>query len=136
MIRIDNRNPEQVFEQFILNWFELIFLDNWDEAFKLIDLPSSCGEFYNTERFRYEIENDHFGKGTSFREEHPEIIYSNPKNIDGSGYPNIYPLSGSSDYLFEYDVPLNNEFSDLTSGWQFVKHDSFYKVRLEFLRVL
>lgn len=136
MIRKDNQNPELLFEQFVSSWFELIAKGKWDVAFAQIDLSPSYGDPYTPERFRDEIENDHFCEGTIFRNEHHQIVYSNPKDISGNGNPNIYPLEGTADYSFEYDVPLNNEFSDLTSGWEFIDAGAFYKVRLDFLHVL
>ncbi|WP_290501506.1 hypothetical protein [Alcanivorax sp.] len=136
MIKKSGDKPEKIFEQFVENWFELISEDRWEEAFVLIDLPPSYGEMYTPETFRQEIENDHFCEGTMFRKQHPEIVYSNPKSISGSGSPSVYPLEGTHNYAFEYDVPLNNEFSDLTSGWEFIDAGSFYKVKLDFLHVL
>ena len=136
MIRKDNQNLEILFEQFVSNWFELIAKGEWEEAFAQIDLPPSYGDKYTAEKFKYEIENDYFCEGTIFRNEHPEIIYSNPKEINGNSNPNIYPLEGTANYSFEFDVPLNNEFSDLTSGWEFLEAGEFYKVRLDFLHVL
>jgi len=136
MILKTKQNPDSLFEHFVSNWFELIASGKWEEAFAQIDLSASYGEPYTPARFKDEIENDHFCEGTIFRNENPKISYSNPKKMEGSGNPNIYPLDGTSNFSFEYDVPLNNEFSDLTSGWEFIDAGEFYKVRLEFLHVL
>lgn len=136
MIRKYDRNPELIFEQFVSSWFELLSSGKWAEAFIQLDLSPVHGNEYTPSRFRDEIESDHFCEGTMFRKEHPEIVYSAPKDSSGNGRPNLYPLEGALDYSFEYDVPLNNEFTDLTSGWEFIDSGAFYKVRLDFLHVL
>ncbi|WP_461538316.1 hypothetical protein [Spongorhabdus nitratireducens] len=136
MIERSNKHPAALFEQFVSDWFELIAQGKWDEAFALIDLPPNYGDAYTPDKYKDEIENDHFCPGTIFRDDNPEIIYSNPKDISESANPTLYPLDGTSDYSFEYDVPLNDKISDLTSGWEFKDFGKFYKVRLDFLNVL
>jgi hypothetical protein len=136
MIRKDDLDPVLLFEQFVSNWFDLIANGKWNEAFVQIDLAPNYGEPYTPAIFKDEIEGDHFCEGTIFRNVHPQIIYSSPRVISGNGSPNIYRTEGTMDYMLEYDVPLNNEFSDLTSGWEFIDAGEFYKVRLDFLHVL
>ncbi|GAB3535641.1 hypothetical protein [Photobacterium alginatilyticum] len=136
MIRKEEKSPDKLFEQFVSIWFELISQGRWDEAFAQLDLPPTYGSCYTPERFRDEIENDHFCEGTIFRKQHLKIVYSNPNEIMGDGRPSLYPIDGTSDYSFEYDIPLNNEFSDLTSGWEFIDAGEVYKVKLDFLHLL
>lgn len=136
MIQKNNQSPTALFEQFVISWFELIACGKWGEAFSKIDLPPNAGDPYTPSSFRNEIENDHFCEGTVFRDKHSEIIYSNPRKASGNGYPTLYPVDGTEDYSFEFNVPLNNEFSDLTSGWEFIDVGDVYHVRLNFLHVL
>ncbi len=136
MIQKTGTKPEKLFELFVSNWFELISKGKWSEAFVQIDLPTSYGYEYNPEKFRDEIGNDHFCRGTIFRKQYPEIIYSNPKEIKGNGRLIILQDDDTLDCEFYFDVPLNGEFSDLTSIWEFINFGEFYKVRLESLHVL
>mgnify|MGYP001548795214 CR=1 FL=1 len=136
MIKKNRNKPEKIFEQFVLDWFELISKGQWNEAFAQLDLPPTYGKKYTPELFRHEIENDHFCQGTVYRKNHPEITYTNPKKMAGNGRPSLYKIDGTSNFSFEFDVPLNNEFSDLTSGWEFIDSGESYKVRLDFLHVL
>ena len=136
MILNDGRNPEELFHQFVLGWFELIANGQWAEAFAQLDLGPNYGEPYTPETYRNEIENDHFCEVTVYRQQFQEIVYSNPKEMSGHGSPNLYQIEGTSDFEFELDIPLNMEWSDLTSGWQFIDSGAFYKVRLDWLNVL
>lgn len=136
MLVKSSEEPQILFKQFVSNWFELISIGQWEEAFSQIDLSPNFGVSYTPRIFRNEIENEHFGEGTLFRKENSNIVYSNPKEIEGNGNPVIYPLEGTNGYSFEYDVALNNQFSDLTSGWEFIDSGTYYKVKLDFLNVL
>ncbi|EOV9410104.1 hypothetical protein ACN5W3_004575 [Vibrio parahaemolyticus] len=136
MIYKNGKKPVVLFEEFVIEWFELISKGQWDMAFSKIDLAPSFGEAFTPETFRNKVENDHFCEGTIFRQAHPDITYSNPKLMPRSGQPEIYEIESSFNYSFLYDVPLNNEFSDLTSGWEFIDVGDSYLVRLDFLHVM
>ncbi len=138
MIKKTGEAPNDQFRSFVCNWFTLISLGKWDQAFSQIDLPPNFGEPYTPETFRNEVENDHFREGTVFRRRHPEgIVYSNPELIsDDVRYIIHDECKDISGFGFEFDVPLNGEWSDLTSGWEFIHAGEFYKVRLDWLHVL
>jgi hypothetical protein len=130
-------SEDQLFQSCVLDWFDRISKGEWDNAFSMIDLPPESGVPYSPQRYRDEIENDHFAEGTVFRKQHSEgIIYSSPHEVGGDGNCEIYDPSEDNVYEFECDVPLNGEWSDLTSGWQFIDNGDFYAVRLEWLHVL
>src|SRR5512141_3111539 len=126
--------PEADFIRFVRAWFKMISAGQWDAAFAVLDLPPNVGPPYTPERFRYEVEQDHFGPGTVFAEAHPEgIIYSDPDSVIRDGRPNLFQRKTPDVLEFEYDVPLCGEWSDLTSGWEFVSRPEGYLVRLDWL---
>ncbi|EKA6052546.1 hypothetical protein RH728_004491, partial [Vibrio vulnificus] len=105
MIYKNGKKPVVLFEEFVIEWFELISKGQWDMAFSKIDLAPSFGEAFTPGTFRNEVENDHFCEGSIFRQAHPDITYSNPKLMPGSGQPEIYEIESSFNYSFLYDVP-------------------------------
>jgi hypothetical protein len=136
LVRTAN-GPEADFIRLVRGWFKMIAAGRWDAAFALIDLPPNLGLPHTPERFRHEIEQDHFVPGTVFANAHPEgVIYSDPDSVAGDGRPNLYQRNTPEVLEFEHDVPLNGEWSDLTSGWEFVVCAEGYLVRLDWLHVL
>src|SRR5689334_19305551 len=86
------------FVQFVRDWFKSIARGDWQAAFDALDLPPDDGMPYTPERFRQEIENDHFAEGTVFRKQHPAgIVYSDPDVIGESKYTELYPLRSGAD---------------------------------------
>lgn len=130
-------DPQEDFTRFVRGWYKLVAAGKWDEAFATIDLPPNYGDPYSAERFRREVELDHFAPGTRFAKAHPEgIIYFDPDSLSGDGRPSLYQRKGGATFQFELDVPLNGEWSDLTSGWEFIVDPRGYLVRLDWLHVL
>ena len=137
MLQKSSVEPFELFHAFVRSWFKLIALGRWNEAFGQIDLPPNFGEAYTPDRFRYEVEKDHFHPGTRFGSKHPEgIIYSDPDTLEGDGRPHLYQRKDRSTYEFDFDLPLNGEWSDLTAGFEFIDAGSVFKVRLDWLHVL
>ena len=147
---------EEFFISFARSWFKSIAGGDWQGAFARLDLPPQFGEPFTPERFRREIEDDHFCEGTVFREQHPgPIVYADPDSIGASKYTSLYPLRGADDsesddseaefaqclrggrsVELEHPVPLNGEWSDLTACFQFIDRGDSYAVRLDWLHVL
>ncbi len=156
MISKPQNATAEFFVNFVRDWFKGIASGAWQEAFTRIDLAPNFGEPYSPQRFRHEVENDHFCDGTVFRKRHPEgIAYSDPNTIGESQYVELYPLRGEHEWVsddledevarclregwsieVEHPIPLNGEWSDLTACFQFVDQGDNYAVRLDWLHVL
>jgi hypothetical protein len=137
MIPKTSAGPAEDFTRFARAWFKLLAAGEWDRAFGQLDLPPRDGDPYTPDRFRREVEADHFGPGTRFARAHPEgVIYSDPDAVPGDGRPHVFDRGAPDVYEFEHDVPLNGEWSDLTAGFEFIPAGDHYQVRLDWLHVL
>jgi len=59
-----------------------------------------------------------------------------PKSIGGDGRASLVKLNDGSGYSFEYDLPLNGKWSDLTLQFEFRKRGQEFAVVLHGVHTL
>ena len=136
MIQIPTEFPDRTLVVFVRRWLKLLAAGRWQEACEMIDEPNSYGITWTRERIQ-QIAEDTFCPGSRFRSRHPEgIRWTDPDELGEGGDPEIFPSEDESTYLFEHNVPLNGEWSDLTALFEFHRRPQGYAVVLHDLHVL
>ena len=129
MIRAALGNHENVFKEFVKSWICLLSVGKFEEAVKQIDAPNNYGIRWSTESIQKVLE-DYIGKGVSF-----SII--DPNNMEGDGRPNLIMFNGLKSFGFDFALPINGKWSDLTIQFEFTKKPKgYYAVVLHDIHVL
>lgn len=129
MIRAALGNHETVFKEFVKNWIRLLSVNDFKEALKQIDAPNNYGLKWSVESLQKVLE-DYVGKGFTFS-------ITDPNKMEGDGRPNLIMLNGLQSFGFEFDLPINGKWSDLTIQFEFInKTKGYYAVVLHDIHVL
>jgi len=136
MILINPNSPHDAILEFVKNWMRLLAEHRTDDACALIDEPNSYGIEWTSVRI-WQIVNETFSPDTRFYTVHPEgPIISDPFEIDAQSEAEVIELEGGRGYAFDYALPLNGEWSDLSAQFEFYKRSDGYAVVLNDLHVL
>jgi hypothetical protein len=107
-----------------------------DSACALLDEPNCYAIFWTPDLIR-QIVPDTFSPATQFYRYHPEgPVFSDPFELEEQKGLEVIEFEDGSGYAFDYYVPLNGEWSDLTAQFEFRKRDGGYAVILHDLHVL
>lgn len=129
MIRTALGNHENVFKEFVRNWIRLLSIGMFEEALNQIDAPNSYGIEWSEEAIK-KIVADYVGKGEIFS-------ITDPDKMEGDGRPNLIMFNGLQGFAFALDLPINEEWSDLTVQFKFIKKSKgYYTVILQDIHVL
>ena len=108
--------------------------DKFEDACALLEEPNSYGVMW-TPKLIKETLNETFSPDTRFYNYHSEgPIFSDPYKLESQ--PNQEAMETYDGYAFDYDVPLNGEWSDLTAQFKFIKRANGYAVVLHDLHVM
>ena len=118
MIRTALGNHENVFKEFVRNWIRLLSIGMFEEALNQIDAPNSYGIEWSEESIK-KIVADYVGKGEIFS-------ITDPDKMEGDGRPNLIMFNGLQGFAFALDLPINEEWSDLTVQFKFIKKSKGY----------
>jgi hypothetical protein len=129
MIRAALGNHENIFRDFVRNWIRLLSMGKLEEAIKQIDAPNNYGIKWSAESIK-KVLRDYVGKGVTFS-------ITDPDEMEGDGRPNLIMFNGLQGFAFDFDLPINGEWSDLTVQFEFIKKSKgYYAVILQDIHVL
>lgn len=129
MIRAALGNHENIFRDFVRNWIRLLSKGKLEEAIKQIDAPNNYRIKWSAESIK-KVLRDYVGKGVTFS-------ITDPAEMEGDGRPNLIMFNGLQGFAFDFDLPINGEWSDLTVQFEFIKKSKgYYAVILQDIHVL
>jgi hypothetical protein len=136
MIDISSERPEQSILGFVKYWIKLLADGRFEHACGLIDEPNSYGIVW-TPSLINEVVNSTFSPDTVFYGFHPEgPIFTDPFLLAEQRQVKVVEFDDESGYAFDYALPLNGEWSDLTAQFEFQRRPNGYAVVLHNLHVL
>jgi len=129
MIRAALGNHENIFRKFVRNWIRLLSMGMFEEAIKQIDAPNSFGIKWSEESIQ-KVLQDYVGGDATFS-------ITDPNEMEGDGRPNLIMFDGLQSFAFDYDLPIDRKWSDLTVQFEFIKKSKgYYAVILHDIHVL
>ena len=129
MIRAALGNHENIFKIFVRNWISLLSKGKFEEAIKQIDAPNSYGIQWSVESIQKVIQ-DYVGEDATFS-------ITDPNEMEGEGRPNLIMFNGLQGFAFDYSLPIDGKWSDLTVQFEFIKKaKGYYSVILHDIHVL
>ena len=135
MIEISSDAPEKSILDFVIRWMKLLADDRLNEACALLDEPNCYG--IGTPDLIKETVNETFSPHTRFYIYHPEgPVFTDPSELKKQRDIEAIEFSDGSGYAFDYDIPLNGEWSELTAQFEFLKRPNGYSVVLHDLHVM
>jgi hypothetical protein len=136
MIDIPSERTQESIRAFVGTWISLLADGRAEAACALIDEPNSYGIVW-TPTLINEVINSTFSPETCFYESHPEgPVVTDPSQLNEQKDREVLEFQNGSGYLFDYAIPLNGEWSDLTAQFEFHKRPDGYAVVLHDLHVL
>jgi hypothetical protein len=121
---------------FVHRWFRLLAAGRDDDAAAQLDEPNDYEQQWSGQAIRLALE-DAFPEGCRFRLQHGEgLRVTDPKNASGSPQETVVELADHNGYSVWCSVPLNEEWSDLSALFTFVRRDDGLAVILDDLHVL
>ena len=136
MIDISPDASEKSILDFVKRWMKLLADNRFDEACALLEHPNSFGIVWTPNLIKETVHNT-FSLDTLFYEFHPEgAFFSDPYELEEQRDIELIELNDGSGYAFDYDIPLNGEWSDLTAQFEILKRPNGYVVFLNNLHVL
>lgn len=129
MIRAALGNHENIFRNFVRNWIRLLSIGKFEEAIKQIDAPNSYGFKWSAESIQ-KVLQDYIDKDETFS-------ITNPNEMEGDGKQNLIMFNGLQGFAFDYNLPIDGKWSDLTVQFEFIKKSKgYYVVILNDIHVL
>ena len=129
MIRAALGNHENIFRNFVRNWIRLLSIGKFEEAIKQIDAPNSFGFKWSAESIQ-KVLQDYIDKDETFS-------ITNPNEMEGDGKQNLIMFNGLQGFAFDYNLPIDGKWSDLTVQFEFIKKSKgYYAVILNDIHVL
>ena len=136
MIDVSPDAPEKSILDFVKRWMKLLADNHFDEACALLEQPNSFGVVWTPNLIK-ETVHDTFSPDTIFYKLHPEgAVFTDPYELEEQRDIELIELGDGSGYAFDYDVPLNGEWSDVTAQFEILKRPNGYVVFLDNLHVL
>lgn len=136
MIEISSESPEQAILTFVKGWMKLLADGRLEEACALIDEPNSYGIAWTPGMIR-DMVNATFSPDTRFHTSHPEgPVFTDPFQLEEQRDVEVIEFDDGSGYAFDYDIPLNGEWRDLTAQFEFRTSPDGHAVVLHDLHVL
>ncbi|HEY9404083.1 MAG TPA: hypothetical protein VIQ24_15600 [Pyrinomonadaceae bacterium] len=136
MIDIAPESPEQSILLFVKGWMKLLAEGRLVEACALIDEPNSYGIVWTPSSI-CETVSKQFCPDTAFHESQPTAPnFTDPFKLEEQREIEVIEFADGSGYDFDYQVPLDGEWSDLTAQFEFLKRPQGYAVVLHDLHVL
>ena len=129
-------SPEQDIIAFVKQWMKLLAEDRLDEACRLFDEPNSYGMVWTPDMIR-EVVTTTFSPDSLFYELHPEgPVFTDPYELEEQRDREVYLSDDGTTYYFDYAIPLNHEWSDLTAQFEFRRRLNGLAVVLHDLHVM
>jgi len=129
LIRAYLGKHEQIFNEFVRHWIRLLSVGKFEDAVNQIDGPNSYGIEWTEASIRKVID-EYIGEGESYS-------ITDPAEMQGDGRPNLIIFKGLTGFAFDLNLPINEEWSDLTIQFEFIrKRKGYYSVILQNIHVL
>jgi hypothetical protein len=136
MIEISLQNPDKSILAFVKQWIALLAEGRAEDAGALIDEPNCYGILW-TPKLINEVINSTFSCDSRFYKTHPEgPIITDPFQLKEQRETEVIELENDRGYAFDYNLPLNGEWSDLTAQFEFHKKPNGYSIVLHDIHVL
>jgi hypothetical protein len=126
MLALEASNVQERAREYALSFFELIALGDWAGALARIDRPTSYGRTWT----RADIEHEIAAYGSC------NLNVTSPTSATGEPHTSTGHFNDGSGFYFDFAVPLDGQWSDLTAQFEFRKHANGYAVVLEDIHVL
>ncbi len=123
-------SPDKVSQQatiFVRNWIKLLSEGKLNEALSQIDEPNQYGIRWTALEFLKVMSEFCHGK---------KYQINNPDSLTGDGRASLVVFKDGSGYSFDYDLPLNGDWSDLTLQFEFRKRTQDYAIILHDIHTL
>lgn len=127
MITIPPDSAESICSQFVELWLSTMSEEKWDVAAEMIDSQNCYGVRWGTAEIRASI-NEYM--------RNEDWFISFPCPCDRSGIRSFGEFKDGTGYWLDYDVPINDEWSDLTAQFEFKRNGNEYSVSLHDIHVL
>jgi hypothetical protein len=101
---------------FVRSWCAHLASDDWTAALAMIDEPNGYGITWDRERI-LRLVHDAFHAGTGFARDFGAPYFSDPATATGDERCHFGDTEEGG-FWFDYDVPLNGIFSDLTAQFE------------------
>ena len=108
-------------------WLRQLSAGNWAEVIGMLDEPNSYGVKWGEAEIRRSL--DEYSRSKPW-------AVTNPKSSDVSGHTSFGEFNDGSGYWFDYDIPLNGVWSDLTAQFEFKKRGNGYALVLHDIHML
>ena len=126
MVAVPGENVERTFRSYIEQWVRAVAQSDWAGAVGMLDEPNSYGVRWSES----EIQN-------ALEAYSPGAKVSNPANLkNGSPRISLGKFDDGSGYWFDYSIPINGDWSDLTAQFAFKRRGNGYAVILDDIHVL
>ncbi|MBK9164352.1 MAG: hypothetical protein IPM21_10660 [Acidobacteria bacterium] len=135
MIQIDRQYPEKAIINFIREWFRLLSSGDLREACIALDEATNYGHVWTPTSIEL-ILNEVFSDDTIFYREFGPPRFSDPDELSTPKLEAAGEFDDGSGYWFDYPVPLNGQWSDLTAQFEFHEREKGFAVILQDLHVL
>lgn len=125
LIVTDNRELEA--RNYVMQWFELLSLQQWHQAAAMLDEPNCYGVTWAEAEIKKALFDFVRGK-----------VYSitSPASIAAPARISIGEFQDGGGFWLDCDVPVNGKWSDLTAQFEFNAKGNEYLVSLHDLHVL
>ena len=108
-------------------WLQQLSAGNWGEVIGMLDEPNSYGIKWRETEIRNSLDE--------YSRSRPWTV-TDPKALDVSGHTSFGEFNDGSGYWFDYDIPLDGAWSDLTAQFEFKKRGNGYALVLHDIHVL
>ena len=120
-------NSELAAHAYVVQWFELLAAQRWQEALAMLDLPNSYGVVWSEAEVRKALAEYSNGQPCAL---------TSPKALVGKPHISSGAFNDGTGFWFECDFPLNGGWSDLTAQFEFKVNGNHYLVALQDIHVL
>jgi hypothetical protein len=134
---LPNDDPERRIREFARQFFRLAAADKLAQACAMLDEPNVYGQTWTPERITAVL-RETFSPDTSYYSFHPEgPRFSTPDElVERSQHVSFGAFEDGSGYWYDYAVPLNGEWSDLTAQFIFMRRPEGLAAILHDLHVM
>jgi len=119
VLHVESPDVESILLGWARRWCELLAAGELGHACAQLDEPNTDGTVWTPEAISALVQ-EAFAPETNFGRRHPEgPRFTSPRTAVGRERYLFGAFADGSGFWFDYDVPLNGAFSDLTAQFEF-----------------